>query len=50
MPKINVNGLETNYTLDGPHDAPLSPLYQVNRLHLKLGPGRFPRFETGFAF
>ena len=22
MPKINVNGLETNYTLDGPHDAP----------------------------
>ena len=48
MPKINVNGLETNYTLDGPHDAPALTFVPGQSFTLETWAGQVPAFRDRF--
>ena len=48
MPKINVNGLETNYTLDGPDDAPALTFVPGQSFTLETWAGQVPTFRDRF--
>ena len=48
MPKINVNGLETNYTLDGPDDAPALTFVPGQSFTLETWAGQVPAFRDRF--
>ena len=48
MPKINVNGLEINYTLDGPDNAPALTFVPGQSFTLETWAGQVPTFRDRF--
>lgn len=48
MPKINVNGLETNYTLDGPEGAPVITFVPGQSFTLETWAGQVPAFSDRY--